>query len=238
MCLVSAGLVQQERLCVSLADLFSCFNGGECVHPALCDCRRFNATGPRCQLGRSDLSSPRRDHGYRKGCRIKTTGMTLTDLEPTSLQHDSHTDLGSLCPVLVYNVGPERDSICRAWGQHHVETFDGLYYYFSGKSSYVLVGYHEPEGQSFSIQVRPPLSFPAGPCRLQQDLGASRGWNLLILKRLEPSLSTFPSSYSRTVFQERATVSKPLLTQPPWLPLAAPDCPWPFTSMAHTVLFF
>uniref|UniRef100_A0A8C6RKH3 Otogelin n=1 Tax=Nannospalax galili TaxID=1026970 RepID=A0A8C6RKH3_NANGA len=83
--------------------LFSCFNGGECVHPAFCDCRRFNATGPRCQL--------------------------------------------------VYNTGPERDSICRAWGLHHVETFDGLYYYLSGKGSYTLVGHHEPEGRSFSIQV-------------------------------------------------------------------------------------
>nr|XP_021530849.1 LOW QUALITY PROTEIN: otogelin [Aotus nancymaae] len=83
--------------------LFSCFNGGECVHPAFCDCRRFNATGPRCQM--------------------------------------------------VYNAGPERDSICRAWGQHHVETFDGLYYYLAGKGSYTLVGRHEPEGQSFSIQV-------------------------------------------------------------------------------------
>uniref|UniRef100_A0A8C3X1E6 Otogelin n=1 Tax=Catagonus wagneri TaxID=51154 RepID=A0A8C3X1E6_9CETA len=88
---------------VSLADLFSCFNGGECVHPAFCDCRRFNATGPRCQM--------------------------------------------------VYNAGPERDSICRAWGQHHVETFDGLYYYLSGKGSYTLVGRHEPEGQTFSVQV-------------------------------------------------------------------------------------
>ncbi|EHB10913.1 Otogelin [Heterocephalus glaber] len=85
------------------AYLFSCFNGGECVHPTFCDCRRFNATGPRCQM--------------------------------------------------VYNAGPERDSICRAWGQHHVETFDGLYYYLSGKGSYTLVGRHAPEGQSFSIQV-------------------------------------------------------------------------------------
>eukprot|EP00071_Canis_lupus_P030061 XP_022263618.1 otogelin isoform X6 [Canis lupus familiaris] len=83
--------------------LFSCFNGGECVYPAFCDCRRFNATGPRCQM--------------------------------------------------VYNAGPERDSICRAWGQHHVETFDGLYYYLSGKGSYTLVGQHEPEGQTFSVQV-------------------------------------------------------------------------------------
>ncbi|XP_042638720.1 otogelin [Orycteropus afer afer] len=85
------------------AYLFSCFNGGECVHPAFCDCRRFNATGPRCQM--------------------------------------------------VYNAGPERDNICRVWGQHHVETFDGLYYYLSGKGSYTLVGRHEPEGQSFSVQV-------------------------------------------------------------------------------------
>ncbi|XP_072581571.1 otogelin [Vulpes vulpes] len=83
--------------------LFSCFNGGECVYPAFCDCRRFNATGPRCQM--------------------------------------------------VYNAGPERDNICRAWGQHHVETFDGLYYYLSGKGSYTLVGQHEPEGQTFSVQV-------------------------------------------------------------------------------------
>ncbi|XP_074192196.1 otogelin isoform X1 [Rhinolophus sinicus] len=83
--------------------LFSCFNGGECVHPTFCDCRRFNATGPRCQM--------------------------------------------------VYNAGPERDSICRAWGQYHVETFDGLYYYLSGKGSYTLVGSHEPEGQTFSVQV-------------------------------------------------------------------------------------
>ncbi|XP_047680134.1 otogelin isoform X6 [Prionailurus viverrinus] len=83
--------------------LFSCFNGGECVYPAFCDCRRFNATGPRCQM--------------------------------------------------VYNAGPERDSICRAWGQHHVETFDGLYYYLSGKGSYTLAGRHEPEGQTFSVQV-------------------------------------------------------------------------------------
>ncbi|XP_037696228.1 otogelin isoform X3 [Choloepus didactylus] len=83
--------------------LFSCFNGGECVYPAFCDCRRFNATGPRCQM--------------------------------------------------VYNSGPERDSICRAWGQHHVETFDGLYYYLSGRGSYTLVRRHEPEGQSFSVQM-------------------------------------------------------------------------------------
>ncbi|XP_010213011.1 PREDICTED: otogelin [Tinamus guttatus] len=82
---------------------FTCFNGGECVHKELCNCSRFNATGPTCQT--------------------------------------------------VYNTGAERDHICRTWGQYHFETFDGLYYYFSGKSTYALVRHTELEEQSFSIQV-------------------------------------------------------------------------------------
>lgn len=98
--------------------------------------------------------------------------MALPDLEPTNLQHSAHTDLGSICLVSVYNAGPERDSICRSWGQSHVETFDGLYYYLSGKGSYVLVGHHEPESQSFSIQVRPPLSALLVPA------GSTRPWEL------------------------------------------------------------
>uniref|UniRef100_F6U4F8 Otogelin n=1 Tax=Ornithorhynchus anatinus TaxID=9258 RepID=F6U4F8_ORNAN len=63
----------------------------------------------------------------------------------------------------VYNSGLERDSICRTWGQYHFETFDGLYYYFPGKSTYALVRQHEMEEQSFSIQVhndRDCRSFP------------------------------------------------------------------------------
>ncbi|XP_009875122.1 PREDICTED: otogelin, partial [Apaloderma vittatum] len=83
--------------------LFTCFNGGECVYRELCDCSRFNATGPRCQT--------------------------------------------------VYNTGAERDHICRTWGQYNFETFDGLYYYFSGKSTYALVRHAELDEQSFSIQV-------------------------------------------------------------------------------------
>ncbi|NXX78993.1 OTOG protein, partial [Urocolius indicus] len=81
----------------------TCFNGGECVYRELCDCSRFNATGPRCQT--------------------------------------------------VYNTGAERDHICRTWGQYNFETFDGLYYYFSGKSTYALVRHTEVDEQSFSIQV-------------------------------------------------------------------------------------
>ncbi|NXY40656.1 OTOG protein, partial [Ceuthmochares aereus] len=85
------------------SDSFTCFNGGECVHRELCNCSRFNATGPRCQT--------------------------------------------------VHNTGAERDHICRTWGQYNFETFDGLYYYFSGKSTYALVRHTELDEQSFSIQV-------------------------------------------------------------------------------------
>ncbi|NXL55467.1 OTOG protein, partial [Chordeiles acutipennis] len=85
------------------SDSFACFNGGECVYRDLCNCSRFNATGPRCQT--------------------------------------------------VYNTGAERDHICRTWGQYNFETFDGLYYYFSGKSTYALVRHTELDEQSFSIQV-------------------------------------------------------------------------------------
>ncbi|NWU60355.1 OTOG protein, partial [Pterocles burchelli] len=85
------------------SDSFTCFNGGECAYRELCNCSRFNATGPRCQT--------------------------------------------------VYNTGAERDHICRTWGQYNFETFDGLYYYFSGKSTYALVRHTELDEQSFSIQV-------------------------------------------------------------------------------------
>ncbi|KTG01652.1 hypothetical protein cypCar_00011127 [Cyprinus carpio] len=38
----------------------------------------------------------------------------------------------------VPNHGQDRDGICRSWGQHHFETFDGMYYYFPGTCSYIL----------------------------------------------------------------------------------------------------
>ncbi|MEQ2312212.1 hypothetical protein AMECASPLE_028525, partial [Ameca splendens] len=36
------------------------------------------------------------------------------------------------------NQGQDRDGICRSWGQHHFETFDGIYFYFPGTCSYIL----------------------------------------------------------------------------------------------------
>ncbi|XP_033009673.1 otogelin isoform X2 [Lacerta agilis] len=59
---------------------------------------------------------------------------------------------GSRCQK-IYNTGAERDHICRTWGQYHYETFDGLYYFFSGKSTYTLLRQNELDEQSFSIQV-------------------------------------------------------------------------------------
>ncbi|XP_072407704.1 otogelin-like protein [Chiloscyllium punctatum] len=38
----------------------------------------------------------------------------------------------------VPNLGKDRGGICRSWGQYHFETFDGLYFYFPGKCSYIL----------------------------------------------------------------------------------------------------
>ncbi|XP_041445566.1 otogelin [Xenopus laevis] len=59
---------------------------------------------------------------------------------------------GSRCQI-VYNTGAERDSICRTWGQNHFETFDGVYYFFSGKFTYDLLRQNEPDQQSFAIQL-------------------------------------------------------------------------------------
>ncbi|KAM6408296.1 otogelin [Rhynochetos jubatus] len=99
---------------------FACFNGGECVYRELCNCSRFNATGPRCQT--------------------------------------------------VYNTGAERDHICRTWGQYNFETFDGLYYYFSGKSAYVLVRHTELDEQSFSIQVNNDAECHSSPYSCKRSI--------------------------------------------------------------------
>uniref|UniRef100_A0A3B3Y533 VWFD domain-containing protein n=1 Tax=Poecilia mexicana TaxID=48701 RepID=A0A3B3Y533_9TELE len=45
--------------------------------------------------------------------------------------------LGDRCQIIP-NQGQDRDGICRSWGQHHFETFDGIYFYFPGTCSYIL----------------------------------------------------------------------------------------------------
>ncbi|CAH2325671.1 otogelin [Pelobates cultripes] len=63
-----------------------------------------------------------------------------------------HSVLLELVLEQVYNVGSERDNICRTWGQYHFETFDGVYYFFPGKFTYDLLRQNDPDEQSFSIQ--------------------------------------------------------------------------------------
>ncbi|XP_044126433.1 otogelin [Bufo gargarizans] len=69
---------------------------------------------------------------------------------------------GSRCQI-VYNTGPERENICRTWGQYHYETFDGLYFFFPGKFTYDLLRQAEPDEQRFSIQVHNDPSCASHP---------------------------------------------------------------------------
>ncbi|XP_069823857.1 otogelin [Dendropsophus ebraccatus] len=69
---------------------------------------------------------------------------------------------GSRCQI-VYNTGPERENICRTWGQYHYETFDGVYFFFPGKLTYDLVRHVEADEQSFAIQVHNGGSCALGP---------------------------------------------------------------------------
>lgn len=100
---------------------FPCLNGGQCVRSESCDCSLYQATGHRCQTGEA--------HNL----------------------HSSKTLLSSVrwpylsCEILpiffhpVPNLGFEREMTCRTWGQYNFETFDGLYYYFPGRCTYILL---------------------------------------------------------------------------------------------------
>lgn len=113
---------------------------------------------------------------------LRLAGGQGVALLTSSLRPTAAAQTVSLFSGTVYNAGPERDSICRAWGQHHVETFDGLYYYHSGKGSYTLVGCHEPEGQTFSIQVR--LSLPCQSRKVPEPMEVVLARALLVSYRV------------------------------------------------------
>lgn len=71
--------------------------------------------------------------------------------------------------ISVPNLGQDRDGICRSWGQHHFETFDGMYYYFPGTCSYILAkDCHSPEPQyTVWVSYRCFYSSPLGEAELQ-----------------------------------------------------------------------
>lgn len=71
----------------------------------------------------------------------------------TSLLQDSCV---SELPIflLVPNQGQDRDGICRSWGQHHYETFDGIYFFFPGTCSYVLAQDCHSATPQYTVWVR------------------------------------------------------------------------------------
>ncbi len=54
----------------------------------------------------------------------------------------------------VPNQGQDRDGICRSWGQHHYETFDGIYFYFPGTCSYILAQDCHSAAPQYTVWVR------------------------------------------------------------------------------------
>ncbi|GCB70678.1 hypothetical protein scyTo_0008639 [Scyliorhinus torazame] len=73
---------------------------------------------------------------------------------------------GTRCQT-VPNRGSGRDLICRTWGQHNYETFDGLYYYYPGNCTYTLVRECKQSQQSFAIQ----LPYIIGNLKFEQIAG-------------------------------------------------------------------
>lgn len=65
---------------------------------------------------------------------------------------DNHKDL-FIFPI-VPNRGQDRDGICRSWGQHHYETFDGIYFYFPGTCSYILAQDCHSATPQYTVWVR------------------------------------------------------------------------------------
>lgn len=57
----------------------------------------------------------------------------------------------------VPNQGQDRDGICRSWGQHHYETFDGIYFYVPGTCSYILAQDCHSATPQYTVWVRSNL---------------------------------------------------------------------------------
>ncbi|XP_029378297.1 otogelin-like protein [Echeneis naucrates] len=60
--------------------------------------------------------------------------------------------LGDRCQIIP-NQGQDRDGICRSWGQHHYETFDGMYFYFPGTCSYILAQDCHSDAPQYTVWV-------------------------------------------------------------------------------------
>jgi len=64
----------------------------------------------------------------------------------------------------VLNQGQDRDGICRSWGQHHYETFDGIYFYFPGTCSYILAQDCHAAAPQYTVWVRADIKSSTEIC--------------------------------------------------------------------------
>lgn len=76
----------------------------------------------------------------------------------------------------VPNQGQDRDGICRSWGQHHFETFDGNYFYFPGTCSYVLAQDCHSTMPQYTVWVRAVRS--SSPSEILNNSRKSLLWDL------------------------------------------------------------
>lgn len=93
-----------------------------------------------------------------------TCPLTFTQFLPEQLcittQNGSNSSLQdsylNKIPIFlsVPNQGQDRDGICRSWGQHHYETFDGIYFYFPGTCSYILAQDCHSATPQYTVWVR------------------------------------------------------------------------------------
>ncbi|XP_069758400.1 otogelin-like protein [Narcine bancroftii] len=60
---------------------------------------------------------------------------------------------GTRCQT-VPNLGLDREGTCKSWGQYHFETFDGLYFYFPGRCSYILAKDCRTTEPQYMVEVR------------------------------------------------------------------------------------
>lgn len=118
---------------------------------------------------------------------------------------------------LVPNQGQDRDGICRSWGQHHYETFDGIYFYFPGTCSYILAQDCHSSTPQYTVWVR--ASNRVFSCFLKtnkqtkkhsnkQNLCVREQWLLLIYlnKCLRPGVFNVPNIENRPYMNGNAWI--------------------------------
>ncbi|XP_060714805.1 otogelin [Tachysurus vachellii] len=119
--------------------------------------------------------APRRSRGSNDPCIFLCMDGDHC-LYPGSCNCSFSQATGSHCQT-VPNTGLEREMACRSWGQYNYETFDGLYYYFSGKCSYTLLKVCEDSTKSsVFIQVHNDQDCSSNPYSCRRSVSLFLPW--------------------------------------------------------------